>query len=324
MERIRLDNEEFEGRNNAYLLDDDGVALIDTGIATETTRTDLEAGLADAGYAFADIDAVVVTHWHQDHSGLAGEIQQASNATVYAHEVDAPLIAGDEAALADYERRQRERFAAWGIPSTKREELLAFLDTAHAVRGPTPTVETLADGDRLAVGGTSVEVMHAPGHTAGSIVLGATDGDTAIVGDVVLPVYTPNIGGADLRVDRPLATYIETLTTVAEADFDRLYAGHRDPIDRPAERAATIVEHHHERTDRVLEVLESVAPADPWTVSAELFGELEDIHIMHGPGEAFAHLDHLVHADVIEEHDGRYSAPVRDVSAADVLPPVPR
>lgn len=323
MERIRLDNEEFEGRNNAYLLDDDGVALIDTGIATPTTRNDLTAGLKAHGYGFGDIDTVVLTHWHMDHSGLAGEIQRESGATIFAHEVDAPLAAGTPEAISAYDRRQRECFEAWGIPPAKREELLEFLATSHAARGPEPEITPVTDGDRLAVGGRSFQIHHAPGHTAGSIILEAAEDDFAIVGDVVLPVYTPNIGGADLRVDQPLATYLETLTRVATSGWDRIYAGHRDPIDQPGERAVEIIEHHHERTERVLDVLAEHAPADPWSVSAELFGSLEDIHIMHGPGEAFAHLDHLAHAGVIDRSRDQYEKPAPDLTAADVLPAIP-
>ena len=37
-------------------------------------------------------------------------------------------------------------------------------------------------------------------------------------------------------------------------------------------------------------------------MSADLFGELESIHILHGPGESHAHLEHLERAgDVVRE-----------------------
>jgi hypothetical protein len=37
-------------------------------------------------------------------------------------------------------------------------------------------------------------------------------------------------------------------------------------------------------------------------VSNDLFGELESIHVLHGPGEAHAHLEHLEAAgDVISD-----------------------
>ncbi|ELK55128.1 putative metallo-beta-lactamase family hydrolase, partial [Haloferax sp. BAB-2207] len=69
-----------------------------------------------------------------------------------------------------------------------------------------------------------------------------------------------------------------------------------------------IAEHHRERTERVVSVLDDHGPADAWTVSARLFGDLEAIHILHGPGEAFAHLDHLVAEGVVAPPDdgGRY------------------
>lgn len=47
-------------------------------------------------------------HFHPDHAGPAGEIQEASGATVHAHAADAPLIEQDPAAFADFEERRRE------------------------------------------------------------------------------------------------------------------------------------------------------------------------------------------------------------------------
>lgn len=72
---IPLDNTEFEGNNNAYLLQSDGtVALVETGVDRQVARDPLENALADAGVSVADIDAIALTHWHPDHSGLAGEL----------------------------------------------------------------------------------------------------------------------------------------------------------------------------------------------------------------------------------------------------------
>lgn len=324
MNRISLDNEEFEGNNNAYVLDGgDQVCLIDTGIATSTTKEDLANGLAKLGYSFKEIDTIAVTHWHPDHAGLAGEIQRASGATVFAHEADAPLVAGDSDELEAYARLQRTRFEEWGIPDDKLTEILQFLDSWNDVRGPPAEVTTVTDGDRIDLGTGTLTVAHAPGHTAGSVLFQIEDQSSAFVGDVLLPVYTPNIGGADLRVEQPLATYLDTLTALATGDIDRALPGHRTPIEQPRARASEIIEHHHLRTNRVLNVLRENGPADPWSVSAELFGELSAVHIMHGPGEAFAHLDHLQHHGVIEVEDGEYGPPPPDIEATDVLTQIP-
>ncbi|MFC4436872.1 MULTISPECIES: MBL fold metallo-hydrolase [Natrialbaceae] len=318
MDRISLGNEEFEGRNNAYVLADeerDELALVDTGIATDAVRADLRDGLAERGYEFADIDDVVLTHFHVDHAGLAGEIQQESDATVYVHEADAPLVERDSGAVAAVEERRLELLEQWGVPDDAREELLSFLEAGTSLEGEPAETTPVEGGDVLEVGGRTLEALHAPGHAAGLCcfeISGASEthrggGSEAFVGDAVLPVYTPNVGGADLRVDRPLAKYAETLGRIVDRDYDRVWPGHRDPIDEPTERARTILEHHRERTENVLDVLEDHGPADAWTVSAHLFGDLEGIHIIHGPGEAYAHLDHLRHEGAVTFDEGRYA-----------------
>ena len=310
MHRIRLSNTEFEGRNNAYLLTGtDGTALVDTGVATPETRDQLRSGLAEQGLDFADIDDVVLTHWHPDHAGLAGEIQESSGATVHVHPADAPLVRGDEDARAEMRARQREAFTAWGMPADKRDAVLERIEFGDQLAGNPADVAHFEDGDTLAVGDRTLTVVHAPGHTAGLCIL-AFDGDTgleAFVGDALLPVYTPNVGGADVRVERPLQHYLRTLEAIEDAAYEMAWPGHRDPIEDPTDRAATIREHHYDRTERVVAVLREHGPADPWTVSAQLFGDLEGIHIMHGPGEAFAHLDHLLHAGIVTREDTEYA-----------------
>lgn len=308
MHAIALGNEEFEGRNNAYLLENEPVTLLDTGIATGRTREQLREGLTAHGHDFSDIEQMVLTHFHPDHAGLAGEIQRESGATVYAHSADAPLIEQDERAFAEMDERRRELFGMWGIPDAEREELLDFLDSHTAIAGESAAVTEIEDGDRIETGEGSLKTLHTPGHAAGLCCF-AFEGETgqeAFVGDTVLPVYTPNVGGADVRVKNPLEQYLDSLRTLIERDFERAWPGHRDVIEEPTERARYIISHHRERTERVLGVLEN-GPADAWTVSAELFGGLEGIHVMHGPGEAFAHLDHLESAGHVERSGTEYA-----------------
>jgi glyoxylase-like metal-dependent hydrolase (beta-lactamase superfamily II) len=308
MRRIPLGNTAFEGNNNAYLFESrEGTVLLDTGVSTPETREQLEDGLGAAGLAFGDIDHVLLTHWHQDHSGLAGEIQAASDATVSVHAADAALVEQDEAALAALEERWHESFEAWGMPEADREELLSVLGANSGNQGRGATVESFEDGARFDFGDLVLEAVHAPGHTAGLTCFAADlDGERVLFsGDAVLPVYTPNVGGADVRVERPLERYLDSLGRIAAADYDRAYPGHRDLIEDPTARAEYIIEHHEERSMRVLRALED-GPADTWTVSATLFGSLSSIHILHGPGEAHAHLAHLEREGTVEREGREY------------------
>lgn len=351
MNRIQLGNTVFEGANNVYLLDGPTTALLDTGVAMPEVRNELQSRLADHGIGFSDIDDVVLTHWHPDHAGLAGEIQEASGADVFVHEADAPLVDGSEAPLMADPDLQRETFEAWGLPTDAREDLMDFFASVSAeLSGPPADVTALSDGDELTVGGVSLEAVHLPGHTAGltgfafDVVEGdetgeadtshvdaaaftGSDADAADItteglfsGDAILPTYTPNVGGADVRVAEPLAAYTRSLVRLVERDFAVAYPGHRDRIDEPSIRAATILEHHRTRTRRVVDVLDDIGPSTPWEVSAELFGTLNEIHILHGPGEAFGHLDHLATAGVAERDGIHYRLVDPDIDVDSLFP----
>jgi glyoxylase-like metal-dependent hydrolase (beta-lactamase superfamily II) len=321
--RVQLGNTVFEGKNDVYVLQTGtDVALVDAGVDVPETRAELEAGLRDLGLGFADVSDVVLTHWHADHAGLAGAIQAESGATVHVHAADADLVSRSETAWDAYHTREERRFEEWQIPDESREALRSFIDTHADARGDPVDVTPFEDGDRLRVGGVDLTVVHLPGHAAGLCGFEFERGreTEAFVGDAVLPKYTPNVGGADLRVDAPLQQYVESLGRVVDAGWRRAWPGHRDPIDAPADRARTILDHHRERTRRVVDVLDEHGPCDVWTVSAHLFGTLERIHILHGPGEAWAHLDHLSAAGVVERDGHRYRLVDPDVDVGALFP----
>lgn len=303
---IRLGNAAFEGENVAYLIDAEETTLIDTAIALPDPRADLRRGLGARGLAFADVDRIVVTHWHMDHAALAGEIQAAGGATVHVHDADAALVGDEGDARQRRDDRTRRLIDAWGMPEADRSELLAFMAGSDGAAGDPPTVTRPADGDRVDVGPVELEAVHLPGHTAGltGFAFDGPDGPELFAGDALLPYYTPNVGGADTRVDEPLAAYLDSLVTVIDRGFDRAWPGHRGAIVDPAGRAADIVAHHRHRTRRIVASLRAEGPVDPWTVSAHLFGDLESIHILHGPGEAYAHLEHLATAGAVERTSG--------------------
>jgi len=309
MRQIQLGNTSFEGRNSIYLFDGDGpTTLVDTGVSTPEVEAQLVDAFEDAGLSLADLDRIVLTHFHQDHAGLAGFLQAESGADVFVHEADAPLVEQDADAVAELDGKQEEYFVEWGIPDEKRAEITSFIGRTHDLRGEPADVTPVSDGDFIEIGPYEAEVVHLPGHAAGLAGYAfERDGRReAFLGDALLPKYTPNVGGADVRVERPLATYLDSLGRITSLDLDRAWPGHRGPIFAPTLRARDIAEHHAERTQRVISVLEDRGSATPWEVSADLFGELHNIHILHGPGEAYAHLDHLVHEGVAEHDDGEY------------------
>ncbi|USZ72937.1 MBL fold metallo-hydrolase [Natronosalvus halobius] len=292
-----------EGTNSAYLVDER--VLVDPGPPTEAAWSDLQNGLEIELETLADIEYVVCTHWHADHVGLAPRLAQAADATVAMGKRDAPLLAAYAAEREARLDRDAAAMVAWGVPE---DVVTAVVESDRS--SPLPhamPVESLVDGQTVA----GLEVLETPGHTAGHVSL-ATD-EALVLGDAVLPTYTPNVGGSDTRTRDmdPLGTYLETLDRLlaregVESGAVTLRPGHGETVD--PERIETIRDHHDERTQRVVTALEKRTKATPWDLARDLFGELEGIHAKFGAGEVAAHLERLQRDGVVVcEEGGRYA-----------------
>jgi glyoxylase-like metal-dependent hydrolase (beta-lactamase superfamily II) len=313
--RVTLDIANPEGANSAYVLPDSRT-VVDPGPPTDEAWSRLCSGIEAAGLALDDVEFVFVTHWHADHAGLAPRLAETADARVVMHETDAPLVADYARERERRVERDARRLSEWGVPSSVVEAL-------QSGDRPSPipdslAVETLEDGESL----TGVTAVHTPGHTLGhaAFVCKEVDADEAenlFVGDLVLPTYTPNVGGGDTRLEDALATYLESLEQVRDVTRDvgakTVAPGHGAPLTLD-ERINEIVAHHDERSRRTVTALATCleengeldaettsATATPWDVATRLFGELSGIHAKMGAGEAASHLDFLRKRGAVEE-----------------------
>lgn len=138
----------------AYLWQDgEALTLIDAGNAG--SAAEIEGAIRSLGLLPERLERIVLTHCHGDHIGAAGELAARWGAQVLAHRLDAPVIRGErpvpEPVLLDWEIPLYAR-ALTGVPEAP----------------PTPVDRELEDGDALGFG-DGAYVVHAPGHTDGSI-----------------------------------------------------------------------------------------------------------------------------------------------------------
>jgi glyoxylase-like metal-dependent hydrolase (beta-lactamase superfamily II) len=119
-------------------------------------------------------ERIVLTHAHLDHVFHAKAVQERLQLSLFMHRNDEPLLA-----------RLPYQAQMFGLPAPESPRVEGYL----------------ADGDEVKFGEVTMKILHAPGHSPGSIVLYGED--TVIAGDVL---FQGSIG----RTDLPMGSY-ETL-----------------------------------------------------------------------------------------------------------------
>jgi ribonuclease/clavin/mitogillin len=184
----------------------------------------VDAGWDRPGEAQARIDywrkvgsprlaGIVVTHRHPPHWGNAPALAAAAGASIIATSAEKPAI---EARMAG-----------------------ARVDTV------------VEDGETLPLGGLTLEFVHAPGHTYGSLAVFLREPRALFAGDNVMGTGTSvvNPGEGDI------ALYLETLEKFLRYDAAVIYPGQGPMITSPRTKLQELIRHRGEREAQIVAVL---------------------------------------------------------------------
>ena len=214
---------------NWYAIEEGGkYTLVDAGMVTYWSQ--LVAALRRWGKDLDDVEAVVLTHAHADHTGFAERARTDAHARVHVHEDDAAPGA-----------RKFPPFALFVQP-TSWPLLLEGMRAGFLLTPKVAQLSTFRDGETLDVPGRP-RVVHVPGHTAGSCALHVGERDVVFTGDalVTLDPYTrrtgPRLMLAGVNEDHAQAR--ASLSVLAGLGAGVVLPGHGEPFAGGASAAVS-------------------------------------------------------------------------------------
>lgn len=280
---------------NSYLLrGPEGVTIIDPGPRTDVTEQEWREVLRELGLQPADIAAIVLTHHHPDHFGLAGYLQQLTQAPVYMSARSYEEAERMWGAKSTVNEALPALFRQHGMPEEWLSQLPSHLHSFMAQVTPFPEVTFVTEGSPIAMGGGNWEPIVTGGHAPGHMSYYNRSSKIMICGDAVLPQISPNISLVPGSEPDPLQSFMDSLKRLGAYEVSMAFPGHRSPFDYFNERIRLLIQHHEQRLERMEQLLLE-KPMTGFEVCSAVFGTKLGIHQMRfAMSETLAHLLELV------------------------------
>lgn len=246
----------------------DGVALVDAGWPAQSAWDALVAGLSATGHAIGDVRAVLVTHIHLDHHGLAGRIREESGAWIGMHPREADMLA---------RRPAQEQGASWdrqwllqrGASARELEELAEFPFDFTLLESAAHPDRLVDDGDQPLAPARQLRAIWTPGHTPGHLCFYDEPSELFLSGDHILPRISPNVSAQGPQTD-PLGDFLNSLDLVGTLPCEEVLPAHEYRFAGLAERSAELRRHHEDRLVELEKLVISSPGASTWHLAAGL------------------------------------------------------
>ena len=251
---------------NSYLIGQTTVAVVDPGPDDEAHLARLLEAIAGA-----EVTAILITHAHRDHTGLAPRLASETGAPVLAF---GPPDAGRSAVM--------EKLAETGLAGGGEG-----VDAGFRPDG------TLRDGETIRVDGHRVEAVHTPGHFPGHLSFAV--GDALLSGDHIMEWSTTLISPPEGDV----AAFLASCARLQDRSEKIYFPGHGGPVEDPVFRLEVLVRHRKEREAQILSALAG-GPARPDEIAAQVYRDVAPALLPAAERNVLAHLVDLTERALVE------------------------
>ena len=307
IQRLRIPTPFAVGRVNCYLLADDPLTLVDTGPNSGKSLDEMERQLDGLGHAIEDLELIVISHQHIDHTGLVEILAERSGAQIAA-------IDGVVDFLRNYgEDAERDDAFAGGLMlrhGIPEETVIALRSVSRSFRAWGASAEVtrpLRDGEPLELRDRTLEVLHRPGHSPSDTVFWDAERQILLAADHLLPHISSNplisrpLDGSDER-PQALVTYIASLERTRELPAQIVLPGHGDPITDHRTLIDERLALHQRRAEKIFGLI-AERPRTAFEIAQELWGNVAVTQAFLTLSEVVGHVDLLVNAGRVREAD---------------------
>jgi len=185
----------------------------------DSDAADFLEGLKVTGIPAARLKAILLTHWHNDHSAGAAFLQRKSGATVYYHVGDQPFLTRQTATAG---------IRGWLGKHVPEEGVLVLLRGLLEEAAPEAVAANHLVSDGAVVEGC-FRVLATPGHTKGHVAYIHEPTRTLFCGDALAVVHNRlRLMARAVTPELPAARASALRCLSEEAEF--ICPGHRGPL----------------------------------------------------------------------------------------------
>jgi glyoxylase-like metal-dependent hydrolase (beta-lactamase superfamily II) len=274
---------------------DEKLTIIDTGLHTKQTSDTWKRFFFEQGWSWRQVEKIIVTHYHPDHYGFAGQLQEWSGAPVYMAKIEHDQIQTFWDRKSGNAKQVSSFFISYGFPENRSFEITQHMEGFRSVIEPHPSYKKWLDaGEQIDISGENYDIIATSGHSKGHLSFLHNNGNF-FAGDVILPAITPNIPLLPNSDPNPLQTFLDTLDKLKRLDIKVVYPAHGEAFRTLENRVEEIKAHHERRLLKLKGFLRDTEKQTGFEICENLFAHRPlDIHnLRFAFSETLAHLEYL-------------------------------